>query len=166
MFLWSGIFQSKWILSQLNTCIRKKKKPLLSLPSGLEKSCQMLFWKKPHSKVVLSLKNKVKRRYNLGEQMKGGEKSPVSLANIVRCWGAAGVLLKGHKWGIPWPSLGVEDVGTVPLVQGKQTGAQICKGKMMSHIFPLIQIAFYIMDQPTLAVHGFSQPMISWRRLS
>lgn len=100
MFLWSGIFQSKWILSQLNTCIRKKKKPLLSLPSGLEASCQMLFWKKPHSEVVLSLKNNVERRYNLGEQMKGGGESPVSLANIVHCWGAPGVL-----WRDKWESL-------------------------------------------------------------
>lgn len=112
MFLWSGIFQSKWILSQLNTCIRKKKKPLLSLPSGLEASCQMLFWKKPHSEVVLSLKNNVERRYNLGEQTKGGGESPVSLANIVHCWGAAGVQWRSTN-GNPLTSLRVEDTGTV-----------------------------------------------------
>lgn len=157
MFLWSGIFQSKWILSQLNTCIRKKKKPLLSLPSGLEESCQMLFWKKPHSEVVLSLKNKVERRYNLGEQMKGGG---VSCEFGQRCpllrssWSP----VKGHKWGIPWPPSELRMWGPWPLIQGKQIGVQICKGKEMPHIFPLIPIPFYVMNQPTLAVHGFSSP--------
>jgi hypothetical protein len=45
----------------------------------------MLFWKKLCSKVVLSLKNKVERRYNLGEQMKEQRESPVSLFNTVLC---------------------------------------------------------------------------------
>lgn len=104
MFLWSGIFQSKWILSQLNTCIRKKKKPLLWLPWGLGESCQTLFWKKPHSKVVLSLKNKVERGDNLGEQMKGGR---VSCGFTQHC-PLLGEKLEHHeeKWlGNLWASL-------------------------------------------------------------
>lgn len=64
----------------------------------------MSCWKKPHSKVVSPLKNKVERRYNLGDQMRGGRESPGSLPNTVHCWGEGGALgrdIHGESLGLP-----------------------------------------------------------------
>lgn len=127
MFLWSGIFQSKWILSQLNTCIRKKKKPLLSLPSGLEERCQMLFWKKPRSKVVLSLKNKEERRYNLGEQMKGG--GSCEFSQHFPLLGSSWRPVKGHIWGVPRPPSQLGTCGPCPWYKENKYGHRYVKGK-------------------------------------
>lgn len=87
----------------------------------------MLFWKKPRSKVVLSLKNKVERRYNLGEQMKGGGSCKFSQhCPLLGCrWNP----VRKHIWGGPGLPSQLGTCGLCPQYKENKYGHRYVKGK-------------------------------------
>lgn len=115
-------------------------------PSGLEERCQMLFGKKSCSTVVLSLKNKVERRYNLGEQMKG--ESSLTLSAVGEEAGALWRHANGESPGLPMRRC---HGAHAPDMRKTNKGIDV-KGKECHHVLLLFQIPFSIMNRQVRAV--------------
>ena len=106
----------------------------------------MLFWKKSCSTVVLSLKNKVERRYNLGEQMKG--ESSWTLSAVGEEAGALWRRANGESLGLPMRRC---HGAHAPDMRKTNKGIDV-KGKECHHVLLLFQIPFSLMNRQVCAV--------------